>query len=307
MNVVRRSPLALVLSLLLLGAAHAQPAAPAAPAPDEELRRLCATISMAPADGREMARRAECVLSRVLPSPDAIREARGLSRAALAAGEPLGGLMLYLAYTHDPANQILRDGKLDPEAYRRLAARTIAQRQDQIDAIEGLGFAAGKGNASAGLLLAAYFHDTVAPRNVARVGAMTALLIRNGQRNPLIERMAGEADTVAKNAGATKASLRSFFEAYHDATAVAQTGYAAQAGGQSCSSLLIKTVSSGEVQDAEFLPLKGTLVEDSYLLHGHWSEFWTFEGCGQEVPVKVDFAADGGGGSTSRAAYNKGG
>jgi len=303
---MRRGALALAVSLLLAGAGAGVRAQPAAPAPDEELRRLCATISMAPADGREMARRAECVLSHVLPSPDPIGEARGLSRGAIAAGEPMGGLMLYLAYQRDPANQFLRDGRVDPEAYRRLAGRTIAQRKDQIDAIEGLGFAAGKGNLAAGVLLASYFHDTLAPRNVARVGAITALLMRNGQRNPALERMASEADTVAKNAGATKASIRSFFEAYHDASVAAQAGYQAQSGGAPCPSLLIKSVSSGEVEDAEYLPLKGTLVENSYLLRGHWSEFWTFQGCGQEVPVKVDFAADGGGGSTSRAAYNKG-
>jgi hypothetical protein len=304
---MRRVVLALSLGIFLGGvAAQGQSAAPAAPAPEEELRRLCATISMTPADGREMARRAECVLAGVLPSPDRLKEARGLSRAALAAGEPMGGLMLYLAYQRDPANQFLRDGKVDPDAYRRLAARSIEQRKEQIDAIEALGFAAGKGNFAAGVLLANYFHDTLAPRNVARVGAITALMMRTGQRTPMLERMAGEADAIAKNAGATKASVRSFFEAYHDASVAAEAGYQAQSGGQSCSALQLQSVSSGEVEDPEYLPLKGTLVADSYLLRGHWSEFWSFQGCGQEVPVKVDFAADGAGGSSSRAGYNKG-
>jgi hypothetical protein len=292
---------------LLLAAATAQAQAPARPSAAEELRRLCATISMAPADGREMARRSECVLARVLPSTDRIGEARAYARAALAAGEPTGGLMLYLVFQSDPANQVMRDGKLDPEAYRRLAARSLAQRKDQVDAIEGLGFAAGKGDVAAGVLLAGYFHDTVAPRNVSRVGALAALLMRNGERNPVLERFAREADAVAKSAGHTKASVRSFLEAYQHASAAARQGYQDQSGGKSCEAATLQSVSSGDIHDAEYLPMKGTMVADTYLVRGKWTEFWTFRACDQEVPVKVSFEADGWGGSSSQSSHNKGG
>jgi hypothetical protein len=292
--------------LLALPASFAQGRPPAAPAAADELRRLCATISMTPADGREMARRAECVLSGVLPSADRIGEARAFARGAMNRGEPSGGLMLYLTLQRDPAYQYVRDGKLDAEAYRRLAARSLEQRKDQVEAIEGLGFAAGKGHPGAGLLLASYFHDTVAPRNVQRLGALTALLIRNGDHNPAIERFAQEADAIVRDAAATKASPRSFFEAYHDASAAAAAGYAEQSHGKSCADVKLKSVSSSEIEDAEYLPLKGTLVAESYLVKGHWAEYWTFQSCGEEVPVKVTFAADGWGGSSSRAEYNKG-
>jgi hypothetical protein len=302
---MRRFP-AFFPALLLAGAAFAQDQRPAPPAAADEMRRLCATISMSPADGREMARRAECVLSGVLPSPDRIGEARTYARAALNSGEPSGGLMLYLAFQHDPTYQYVRDGKVDAAAYRRLAARSVEQRKDQIDAIEGLGFAVGKGHPGAGVLLAAYFHDTVAPRNVQRLGALTALLMRNGDRNPAIERFAQEADVIARNAAATKASPRSFFEAYHDASVAAAAGYREQSQGKSCDDVKLKSVSASEIEDAEYLPLKGTVVAESYLVKGRWSEYWTFQACGEEVPVQVTFAADGWGGSTSRAAYNKG-
>jgi hypothetical protein len=295
-----------VPALLALGAALAQGQQPAPPSGTAELRRLCATISMTPVDGREMARRAECVLSGVLPSPDRIGEARSFARAALARGEPSGGLMLYLTFQHDPAYQYGRDGKVDAEAYRRLAARSQEQRKEQIDAIEGLGFAGGKGHPGAGLLLARYFHDTVAPRNVQRLGALTALLMRNGDHNPAIERFAQEADAIVRNAAATKASPRSFFETYHDASVAAAAGYAEQSHGQSCADMKLKSVSSSEIEGAEYLPLQGTLVADSYLVKGRWTEYWTFQACGEEVPVKVAFAADGWGGSSSRAGYNKG-
>jgi hypothetical protein len=297
----------LIAPALLLAAAvtHAQSPTPARP-PAEDLRKLCETISMNPADGREMARRAECVLSGVLPSPNRLAEARALSRSALAAGEPLGGLMLYLTFQADPANRYLEDGKPDPQAYAKLAARPIAQRQEQIDAIDGLGNAAGKNNVAAGVLLAGYFHQTVAPRNVSRLGALAALLGRNGEHGPFVERYAREADAIAKTAASTKTSVRNFFETYQQAVPIARSAYAAQSGGKSCEQAELKAVSSGDIQGAEFLPLQGTLVKDSYLVKGQWTEYWTFQACDQEVPLKVSFAADGWGGATATVRHNKG-
>jgi hypothetical protein len=300
--------LAFPLLAVLLAASAAQAQAPAGKPADarQDLRKLCETVSMTPADAREMARRSECVLSGVLPSPNRVAEARALARSAIAAGEPSGGLMLYLAFLDDPAYQFMRNGKVDAEAYGRLAARPIAQRQDQVDAIDGLGLAAGKNNRAAGVLLAGYFHETLAPRNVARVGALSALLMREGERTPLLERYAREADAIAKTAPATKASVRSFLETYPEAVAAAQTGYRAQSGGKTCDKPQLKSVSSGDIAGAEFLPLRGNMVQDSYLVKGQWSEYWSFLACGEEVPVKVGFVADGLGGATTTVRHNKG-
>ena len=293
----------LLLAAFSLAAAAAQAQAPAGKFdPAEELKRLCATVSMHPADGREMARRAECILSGVLPSQDPIGEARMLARAAWKAGEPSGGVMLYLVYLRDPAYQAVRGGKVDPEAYRRLAARSGFERTEQIEAIEALGFAAGKNHAAAGMLLANYFHDTVAPRNIARMGAIAALLMRNGVENPVVERFAREADAIAR-VGATKASARSFLEAYHNAAATAKAAYAAQAAGKACDKVDLKSLSSDEIEGAAYLPLRETLVSGSYLVKGTWSESWNFDACGEEVPVKVTFHADGWGGSTATTSH----
>jgi hypothetical protein len=288
-------------------AAHAQ----GQPQPDaaqrsEELKRLCETVSMDPADGAEFARRAECVLSGMLPSPNRVGEARGLARAALAKGAPAGASILYLAFLADPANQAMHDGKVDPQAYQRLASRTVQERKDQIEAIEALGTAAGHNNIAAGVLLAGYFHDTVAPMNVARTGAMAALLIRIGEHGPVVERFAREADAIAKDARATKTSPRTFMETYPQAVAAARAGYQAQSGGKTCDKPQLKSVSAGEIQGAEYLPLQGLLVKDTYLMKGQWTEYWTFAACGAEVPLKLAFAADGWGGATSTVSYNKG-
>lgn len=296
----------LPLIALLASAAQAQGTPAPARAPAEDLRRLCETVSMNPADGLELARRAECVLAGVLSSHDRIDEARTLARTAYRRGEPAGGLMLYLVYLADPAWQYVKDGKADPEAYRRLAARSVQERQDQIEAIEGLGLAAGRNHAAAGVLLASYFHDTAAPRNVSRTGAMAALLMRNAERSPLVERYAREADAIARTGANTKASVRGFFETHQLAFAAARAGYQAQSGGKTCEAPELASVSSGEIEGAEFLPLTGNMVKDSYLMKGRWAEFWTFRACGQEVPVKVEFVADGWGGTTSTARHNKG-
>lgn len=292
---------------LLAGAALAQaPAAPSRPG-SEEMRRLCDAIPMIPADGLELARRAECVLNGVLSSQDRIDEARALARAAYRRGEPAGGLMLYLVYLQDPAWQYAKEGKADPDAYRRLAARSIQERQAQIEAIEGLGMAAGRNHPAAGALLAGYFHDTAAPRNVQRTGALAALLMRNQERPPVVERYAREADVIARVAPGTKTSVRGFLETHQLAQATARTGYRVQAPGKTCEAApQLVSVSSGEVEGAEFLPLEGPIVKDSFLLKGQWSEYWTFRACDQEVPVKVDFVADGGGGTTSTVRHNKG-
>ena len=291
--------------LLAAAAASAQTTPDANAKRAQELKRLCDTVSMNPADGREMARRAECVLSGVLPSPNRIEEARSLSLAALKSGEASGGTMLYLTFQADPANQYMKDGKFDADAYQRLAGRPLKDRKDQIDAIEALGGAAGRNNIAAGILLAGYFHDTVAPRNIARTGALAALLRKMGENGPLVERFAREADAIAK-VGTTKASVRAFMDTYPQAMAAARAGYQAKTGGKACEKPELQSVSSSEVQGAEYLPLEGNMVKDTYLVKGEWSEYWTFRACGEDVPLKVNFAADGWGGATSTVRYDKG-
>lgn len=290
---------------LAVAAGAAQPAAPAASAGGEDLRKLCAMVSMTPADGQELARRAECVLAGILPSPNRYAEASALARAALGRGEASGGLMMYLAYLANPANQYLRDGKVDAQAYQRLAARTLAERKDQVEAIEALGVAAGRGHPAATVALAGYFHDTLAPRNVARLGAITGLVLRSGSHNPLVERFAREADAVARQAGSTKASVRAFLETYGPAAAAARGAAQAASGGPACEQPQLQVVSSGDIEGPQYLPLTGNLVEGSYLVKGRWAETWTFLACGKEVPVDVSFAADGWGGAVSSVRARK--
>lgn len=306
-----RLPSALAAALLA-AAAHALAAEPAKPAaPAVGLKTLCAQLPPAPVgvpdlNAIDLALRSSCVLAGLLPSTDRIRDARSFALRSYELGDRDGAFMLYVVFIKDPANRYLKDGKPDLAAYRRLAARPVDDRKDQIQAIEALGYAVGKGRLDAGILLASYFHDTVAPKNVIRVRALTGLLAKAGHSSPLVERFGREAEMIEKVAPTTHASVRSFLDAYRGATGAALAGYQVQTGGKTCDKATLKSASAGDIVGAEYLPLKGTMVADSYLLKGEWPEYWTFDACGEEVPVKVTFKADGWGGAFFTAAHNKG-
>ncbi len=307
MNGPRRAGWLLALALATGGARAQAPAAPPAPAPQAaqpELPQACAQLAPEARDGAALALRAQCVLTGLLPSQRRWEQARELAGEALRAGEPRGGLMLYLAFSTDPRNSFMDEGKPDMEKYRALARRPLAERQEQVEAIEGLAFAAGRGNLTAMQLLAGYFYDVTAPRNVQRVRETAGLLQRNGVRTELNERMLREAAVVDDRAAQTKASLRVFFDAYRVATAEALK-IRQGAGAPACDKATLLGVRSSDLLQAQYLPLKDRLVTDTYLVKGAWTEAWTFDACGQQVPVRLTFEADGWGGSTFTAALDQ--
>lgn len=118
-------------------------AAPAA------LAKMCAEAASSE-EPSMLAQRAYCLISRVVPSEDRIEQARELSRRALRTNEPAGGTTMYLAFANDPQYQYVRtDGSADLAAYNRLAGMPITARGAQIEAIDALGFALGKGHRDA--------------------------------------------------------------------------------------------------------------------------------------------------------------
>lgn len=281
--------------------AQAAPARPATPTVSAQLAQSCRELPADAADARSLALRSQCIVVGALPSERRHAEARELARRSLAAGEPAGGYMLYVAYTTDPANGFLRDGQVDLEAYRRLAARPVGERAEQVEAIDALAFASMKGHLNAGLALATHLSETVAPRNIERVRGLATLYLRNGEKNPAFQRLHDHATQVLQ-AGPTKASLRAFADAYRGAGAAAAAGYVQRNAGQTCASFTPKVLESTEIQNAEYLPLANKSLADSYLVRGKWVEMWNLTGCGQDVLVKVEFEADGWGGARFHAA-----
>lgn len=288
-------------ALAFLGAAAAAQDKPEAPSPGAptQIAQFCAQAA-AKDDPFSLAQRARCVLIGVAPSERRVDDARDLARRSLRAGEPLGGFMLYQVYVSDPQYRYLRDGKADMEAYNRLAATPVSARTDQIEALEGLGFALGKWNRDAfnGVML--YLYDTTAPRNVDRLRTVTTLLAGNGLSNPVVQRLGAQAQQVLQVAPATKVSLRTFADI---STSLAGAVALAKAGGKTaCANPRIKSVSSGDIVGAEYLPLTQPVVRDSYLVRGEWTERWVVDACGSDLPFDVAFKADGWGGATFQIA-----
>ena len=285
-------------ALLASAGVQAQRAVSVSPA----LQKDCDALPAAPAASRELAVKSQCVLAGALPSTSRYAEARELARQSMALGDPAGGFLLYLVFASDPDNSYLRNGKPDMETYRRLGARPLDERRDQIEALDGLAFAADKGHVSAAVTLATYFYETTAPRNVTRVRSVTALLLRNGQRTPAVERLASQSATVEQIAPDTKASLKAFLDALQGAAGAAGFAYLQMNDGKPCARPILKSVSSGELKSAEYLPLTHRSMQNTYLVKGEWTERWTFAACGQDIPVNVAFRADGWGGASFAAS-----
>lgn len=286
---------------MILVGAGAQAQTPAAAA---GLQASCAALLEASTDARELALRAQCVLMRLLPSEQRFADARAFARQSMQLGDPAGGFMLYTAFSADPENSYLIGGRTDAEAYKRLAARPLERRGEQVEALDALAFAASKGHVNAATTLALYFFETSAPRNVERARNLTALLLRSGERGPILEGIAQQSELVNRLAPDTKASTRAFIDAYRTAGAAALVEYKRNGGG-TCDKLALKSARAGEIEHAQYLPLNFRSVQSTYLVKGSWTETWMFSVCEQEIPIDVRFQADGWGGATFAAAVQQ--
>jgi hypothetical protein len=288
-----RPELALAAGLLMATGAFAQSA------PTAEELRACEQAREASASGDPVmeATYANCLVIGALHETDARAHARDLARASMRQGSAIGAFALYAAYTADPAYSFRSSGKPDMAKYAALAALPIESRPEQIEALEALGFAYSKGYPKAMLSLAAYYYETVAPKNVIRVRNVAALMQSGGLRSTYIDQFRKLGAEIAA-LGDTKASVRVFMDAQIPARFTATATLAS--GGAACDQLKLVKVESGELQDPVFLPLKAAALHDTYLIKGSWDETWRYKGCGREADVTVHFSADGWGGANFR-------
>ncbi len=265
------------------------------PAPYREPTRGCTLAQMGTQDGDSMAMAnlAQCLMMGLVPSNHPYSDAREVARRSYQLGDPAGGFMLYLTFVNDPDNSYLLDGKPNLSAYNALAARPIEARTNQIEALDALAFSMSKGHMNAALMLSTYFYETAAPNSVARLRGLTSLLLRNGEKAPILSRYLQQANSIEK-LGTSKASVKGFFDAYSVALGAATLIPSHE--NQKCQQLQLKTIASGDLENPVFLPLKFKSIENSYLTQGSWKELWKFNGCGKDIPVTVLFKADGWGG-----------
>lgn len=235
--------------------------------------------------------RAECLATGAENAKEPFALARDLARRAAKAGHNAGGFTLYYIQSLDPKYAVAGQGQEAMARYQALAALPVAARAEQIEAIEGLGESMRLGYIQAFYTGIAYLQGSSAPGNLDRMLRLAEVLQRNGFPVPeYLKAGLGTAQFV-RGMGDTHASATAF----RDASKAAYAAATLQLRTPACDAkdLALVRVTAGALRDAEYLPLKGQPLAQSYLLRGAWDETWTFAACQKTVPVSVQFTADG--------------
>ncbi|MBV8635322.1 MAG: hypothetical protein JO002_12585 [Burkholderiaceae bacterium] len=265
------------------------------PAPFTNVQRAC-KLAQESSDAGEalgMIVRADCLMSGNEQAAHPFDEARKLARKAQAAGLPGGGFELYKIFMADPQYRIISEGKPDQVKYRQLAELPIARRGEQIEALNGLAFAAVRGNTAAMMPMLGYLIETTAPKNAGRATYLADLMQKNGMAIPAPFTFVVQKAQWLTQLGDSNVSVKIFDQAYDKiAQSVAEQFSAGKAGSCNAKDVKLTAMAAEPITDAQYLPLTEFLTS-SYLVHGSWNETWTFTGCGKTLSVKAAFKADG--------------
>ncbi len=229
-----------------------------------------------------------------------LREAKQWAEKGAAAGNADAQFVVYAATVAQPElNYVDAQGKVDAQRYKALAARPIADREDEMAAYDMLGKSAAQGHEQAQLSLAGFYADNVGEGNRQR--AMAAL-DRMAKRPPIMDDLRKR--LAALDAlGPTLVTVRIFddvIEAGRTA-AIAAAAEKDRTKKDCAAAKPVKTQRVGPIEKAIWLPLAGAELKQSYLMQGSWREIWTFDVCGAETDVMLTFTADGLGGATVAA------
>jgi hypothetical protein len=281
-----KAPWSLAAAACLAAAATASNAQPTT--------QECAQAKAAadPSSPEALTGRVRCLLAGVEPSDNPFQRSRELLRPAVQSGSPVAGFLMYAVYSADPAFSYLRDGKPDDAQYARLAALPVSERGPQIEALDALAMAASKGHVSAAITVAAYLMESSAPGNAVRLRNLLGRLQHSGVDTPQLQRY-GLSAIQATTHGPTHASPKAFTDALNAAGMAVAASTAAANGKPPCNDVQLSRTEAGDIAGAEYLPLKNAPLVNTYLVHGTWTEQWTFAACGAQVPVEVRFTADG--------------
>lgn len=223
-------------------------------------------------------------------------EARNWTRKAIAGGDQRAGYVLWLAYSLDPANQYMVNGKADNAKYNAIARRGIAERDDQIEATDALAAAAAVGYTPARLMLASLLIEQSGAGTTKQIRTLLDGIPELPTSYSKYLALAQQVDTLGPTRAAPKVVA--------DAIPVVMTGAALmseRAGTPNASQckdfrlMSIKDVST--ISDVAWLPLKQPLVAGTYPLKGGWTEDWHVFFCGAERTVRMQFDVDGMGGA----------
>jgi|SRR5450830_70570 len=223
-------------------------------------------------------------------------EARTWTRKAIAGGDQRAGYGLWQAYTLDPANQFMVNGKADDRKYNAIARRSIGERSDQIEAIDGLAGSAAAGYLPARLMLATLLLEQSGAGTTKQIRTLLDGVPNLPSDYQKYLALAQQVDTLGPTRAAPKVVA--------DAIPTVMTGAALaseRAGTPNATQckdfrlMAIKDVS--KVADAVWLPLTQPLVTGTYPIKGTWTEDWHVFFCGAERTIQMQFTVDGMGGA----------
>lgn len=279
------------------------------PPPYRDIERAC-KLAIEAADGGDstgMVTRSECLLSGAEKSFHRYSQARYFARQAWKAGNPSGGFMLYLVYSQDPQYRYSENGKVNPGRYATLAATPLAERTEQIEALDALSDAIRAGHVHAVIMGLAHLNDAVAPGNLERMLNLVQLLQLNGEKLPALVTPSLQIAAEIRRLGDSHVSPALFRSAY-PSLQMAAAMQLQRIDNTPCDAgqVRLRRLEAGPLDNAQYLPNTRQPFRESYLLQGSWNEIWTFEGCGKSVPLKVSFSADGWSGARFTVAVEPG-
>jgi hypothetical protein len=256
-----------------------------------ELSRKCAQAG----DSSCMVQAAEsALLGR--GTPVNLPEARDWARKALRKRDVRAGLYLAQAHLSDPDNRYIIDGKPDRRKYEALARRTVAERADQIEALDALALSAQEGFIPARLFLSTVLYGQSGGMPAAKV---VALLSDVNDLAPMYKKLLSNTQQVLA-LGETRASPGLVQDSLQTVI-LGALGQATRAGVKDvreCKDFKLTNISnSTPLQDVEWLPLKQPLLANTFPLKGTWTEDWTVNLCNASYTVPMQFQADGLGGA----------
>lgn len=228
------------------------------------------------------------------------RAAQNWASKAAAKGIADGQFLVYaLVISRRELNYFDRQGRIDEQRYRTLAARPISEREDEMAAYDMLGKAAQQGHREALLSLAGFYADNVGEGNHAKAAG---LLDRFPQRPPVFDELRKELAQLDA-IGPTLIPIRLKNEVIPAAAKAAQAAAAEKdkSKGECAAVKLVRAQRMGAVNRPIWLPLAVPELKTAYLMSGEWRERWTFDVCGAESVVHVRFIADGLGNATHSA------
>jgi hypothetical protein len=221
-----------------------------------------------------------------------IDKAREFARESAMSENAEGMYLVFTAFVQDPSLNFIENGKTNVQKYELLRKRNIKERELDVEAYDMLMRSAKRNYYPALALLGITYYESIGDNNNKK--ALNIIKTSNTQLPAFVQ--------IRKQLEFMNAlgSTMTTFKLFADTQASAITAAMIKAYGlerpNECDAKKIKILranKAGEIEDAVYLPLKEPGMEKAFLVSGKWQEDWTYDVCGKETVIPINFTADG--------------